>query len=69
MNTEISKRVLLISFDLIRDNEPAKSLSSATILANLKYDKLLTRKYSFEHQSINMLAYNSKINKNHFKIN
>jgi radical SAM superfamily enzyme YgiQ (UPF0313 family) len=67
MNTEISKRVLLISFDLIRDNEPAKSLSSATILANLKYDKLLTRKYSFEHQSINMLAYNSKINKNHFK--
>lgn len=32
------KKVLLVSFDFIREGEPAKALSSASILANLKHD-------------------------------
>jgi radical SAM superfamily enzyme YgiQ (UPF0313 family) len=55
------KKVLLVSFDFIREGEPTKALSSASILANLKHDNSLMSMYLFEHRSINMLTYTETI--------
>jgi len=50
------KKVLFISFDLIRSGEIEKPYAVASILAYLKQDKKLYGKFEFDHISFNMLS-------------
>jgi radical SAM superfamily enzyme YgiQ (UPF0313 family) len=49
------KKVLFISFDLVRAHDPAISLAIASILATLKHSERLKSMYEFEHLSIDLL--------------
>lgn len=48
------KKSLFVTFDLIRLNDPPKSLAIASILAALKNNKNLKCEHEFEHLSINL---------------
>jgi len=48
------KKVLFVSFDLIRPHDPEKSLAIAGILAALKGSERLNLMYEFEHLSVNV---------------
>ena len=48
------QKVLFVTFDLIRPNDPPKSLAVASILATLRNDERLKLEYEFEHLSINV---------------
>ena len=50
------KKVLFISFDLIRSGEIEKPYAVASILVYLKQDKKLYGKFEFDHISFNMLT-------------
>jgi len=49
------QKVLFVTFDLIRPNDPEKSLAMASILASLRGCESLKTAYAFEHLSINVL--------------
>jgi len=48
------KKSLFVTFDLIRPNDPQKSLAIASILAALKNNENLKFEHKFEHLSINL---------------
>lgn len=49
------KKVLFISFDFIRPNEPEKPLAISSIMANAKADPFIRDNFSLSHVSVNML--------------
>lgn len=48
-------KILMVSFDLIRQNDPPKSFAIASLLASLKNNEQIKAKYVFSHLSINVL--------------
>ena len=55
------KKILIISFDLIREDEPEKSLSTASLLAFLKHDKRHGADFFAYHLPINILKFGNSI--------
>jgi len=55
------KKILIISFDLIRDGESDKSLSIASLFASLKNDERYGKDFFAYHLPINILKYGSSI--------
>lgn len=55
------KKILFISFDLIRDGEPDISLSAASLIAYLKNAETYGNVFSLEHQTINCYQTKSEI--------
>jgi len=55
------KKVLFISFDLIRDGEPGISLSAASLIAYLKNAETYGDVFSLEHQTINCYQTKSEV--------
>lgn len=50
------RKALIISFDLIRDGEPAATLATASLLASLKQDPGYGNDFAVESLSVNLLA-------------
>jgi len=48
-------KILMVSFDLIRPNDPPKSFAIASLLSTLKNNEEIKAKYAFRHLSINLL--------------
>ena len=57
------KKLLIISFDLIRQGESNTSLSIGSILSFIKQDEQYGDKFIAEHLSINMLSGQHPISK------
>jgi radical SAM superfamily enzyme YgiQ (UPF0313 family) len=58
----MKKHILFITFDLIRKGDLETSLAMGSILAFLKSDSEISRKWLFEHKSYNIYGESSTIN-------
>ncbi len=54
------KKILIISFDLIRPGESSTSLSIGSLLAALKQSEYYDNKFLVEHKSVNLLNENTR---------
>ncbi len=63
------KRLLIISFDLLRENDNDKSYAIGSILSYLKNDNRYKNKFDVLHLSVNMFKIDNRFNFNHIKQN